>query len=163
MQLNNTSTGQIIRLAKVSNTGIAYDLYQNGLITSGERLAVSDTIDESYVPDVTMSINDLKEYLAYEILATKHTGFEESDDVKNWCIEKGSTGIDTTIRVFIPANLVSENVYTSSPLGQLMEAMQPLQEFAIRNDVGVVQYLEELLPEDRAILEMYNNIIIENK
>jgi hypothetical protein len=89
----------------------------------------------------------------------------ESIEPSNWVYATGSTGLETMVRILIPADLIGKEMFTGSPIDQLIQAMSPLAPWTTRGANSIVQYLEELLPEHKSLLESYNNdgIIIEYK
>jgi hypothetical protein len=161
MQLNNLINGRIAIIDKI-------DFYQNLIVYSTCEFGLIPISQSKHIP--AQSLKDLLsqtvncENSCLQILKTEVlTDFEISTDVKNWTVIKGSTGIDTTIRVFIPANVLVQVLNTGNDLDLLIKSMEPLASFAVRDISGSMQYLEELHPEHRAILEQYPEIIIQEK
>lgn len=144
MQLNNKNTNEIIKIVSITESGVAYDYYTNPF-ASAERKTNVLTLDFDFIPENPMSVNKLKEFLAYTELNKFYTDYEISEDEKNWCINIGSTGLDTTVRVLFPSKLISANIYTNSTLGQLMEALKSLKPFTTESSGNIIQYLEEIL------------------
>jgi hypothetical protein len=165
MQLNNKN-GKIIRYVNSNNTGIAYDIWENGLYLFSKRDSIKSTIDRNFIPVTPYSINDLEEYLTYEVLEKELKDYTLSTDVRNWAIEVGSTGLPTTVRVYIPNELdklarknrdIPESPYY--PLYQVIKYVEYTlpSNTAILTDHGSMQYLEDLEDEHRAILNLYTD------
>jgi len=165
--LINNTTGEILQYFKVlrSEQKVVYKLYTNGLLYN-QQIAKEDgmlPLDLSVVCPTAVNYDQFMEYIGVETLKQYFPGFTESEE--NWIFVTGSTGLATTVRVFIPSDLFAKVMYTGEPLDLLIQAMSPLKDWTTRNDSGIVQYLEELLPEHIALLEMYSaqGVLIENK
>jgi hypothetical protein len=165
--LINNTTGEILQYFKVlrSEQKVVYRLYANGLLYN-QQIAKEDGMLplnlETVCPNPS-TYDQFMEYIGVETLKQSFQGFTESEE--NWVFETGSTGLTTTVRVFIPSDLFTKVMYTGEPLDLLIQAMSPLKDWTTRNDAGIVQYLEELLPEHRGLLEMYveQGVLIEDK
>ena len=161
MKLINNQTGQVLEYIKTmrSEQKAVYKLYANGILYKNGIAQVNDMI--ALTPETVALLLEFLQGISIESLKQSFIGFTESEN--DWIHETGSTGNPTTVRVFIPSDLFAKVMYTGEPLDMLIQAMSPLKDFTTRNDAGIVQYLEELLPEHRALLEMYVDILIENK
>lgn len=175
--LINNTTGEILQYFKVlrSEQKVVYKIYSNGLLYNQQTVkedglmpinfGIQFDTPISFNPGVTSEAiyNNTMEFLGLATLKQASPGFVESEN--NWIFETGSTGNSTTVRVFIPSDLFAKVMYTGEPLDLLIQAMSPLKDWTTRNDSGIVQYLEELLPEHKAIIEMYAeyDVLIEYK
>lgn len=165
--LINNTTGEILQYFKVlrSEQKVVYKLYSNGLLYN-QQIAKEDgmlPLNLAVVCPNPSNYEQFMEYIGVETLKQNFTGFTESEE--NWIFATGSTGLATTVRVFIPSDLFAKTMYTGEPLDLLIQAMSPLKDWTTRNNSGIVQYLEELMPEHRSLLEMYSilGVIIEDK
>lgn len=164
--LNNTQTGEVIKVTKTKDIGIYYEIYENTYCRDNSLfpiLKVTDKRDNTIIPNEPLNENDLIEYTSNLKVLEIETSFGLNNDIQNWCVQKGSTGLDTTLRVIIPNSLIIKSLNTGSPLDLLLKGIEPLKDFLKKSNNFSVQYLEELYLESRAILEMYPEIIIENK
>ena len=166
MKLINNQTGQVLEYVKTmrSEQKTVYKLYANGILYKNRVMQTNDMVAlnlEILIPE--SNYTQFHERLGVESLKQSFTGFTEQEN--DWIFETGSTGMPTTVRVFIPSDLFAKTMYTGNYLDMLIQAMSPLKDFTTRNEAGIVQYLEELLPEHKAIIEMYADfgVLIEYK
>lgn len=164
----NQTTGNILVIKNIflDSKQVVFNLFDNPMQYKQDialELATF-TLDISYLPEIPLKYEELIEWLLLKTVESLYPNFELVSEVKEWDYETGSTGAPITVRVFMPNYLISTNAYQQTPLGLLLTAMaQTLTNHATTGITGRVQYLEELLPEHRAILEMYEGIIIEDK
>lgn len=167
--LINKTTGQVINVVKIMRTedSILYHLYDNGIDFMNNKPLKSETVkfDTTAVPETPMNFSELTDFLGVKTVQAMYSGFEISDEGLNWVHEVGSTGEKTTIRVFLPHELLGKIFGDGSPLDQLVQAMKVFKPWVVSGDRGNVQYLIELLPEHRVLLEMYSSqgVIIQDK
>lgn len=163
MQLNNISLNRVAKVDKIdfSQNEIVFSIYEFGFANkkiSQERFTSPETLKDF----LNQSVNCNNECL--RILKENYlTGYELSGDAKNWAIQTGSTGDPTLIRVFVPYSVSGQVFNTGNALDILLKAMDGLVNFLIKDVTGGMQYLEYLLPEHRAILEQYPEIVIQER
>ena len=164
--LINKQTGQIIKYSSryLSGGKVEIELFDNGIDFENMIVLKTDSLQvlRNIEPDKPLTLVDLENYSIIETIIQVYPGFELSDDQRNWVFQTGSTGELTTIRILMPHETLAKSFGTGDALDQLTEAMKPLTQWSVRGEKSSVQYLEELLPEHRAILEMYKEIIIES-
>lgn len=167
--LINKTTGQIIEILGVNrNTEtVTYQIYDNGINLSLGKVSMIKSIvfNPTIVCSIPRTYTEFMEYIGVETVKAMHPTFEESEDLINWCRPIGSTDEPTTIRVLIPNDLMAKEIFTGSPLDQLVQAMSVYKEWCTRGELSLVQYLVELLPEHKYILDSYvsQGVIIDYK
>ena len=167
--LINKVNGQVIKLVNIMeiDNKVAYQLFDNGIFFNRNIMLKDGTIklDKSVIPSIPMKYDDLMMFIGIQTLLNNFIGFEKVDESlgSNWIFETGSTNMPITLRILIPNELIISTMYTKTPLDLLIQSMSYLSNWSIRSEKNIVQYLEELLPEHQTILELYNEIIIENK
>ena len=173
MQLNNLVTGKIIIIdsKNITLSGIAYYQYENSIEATKNNIqfvgTISETINKKVLPDPLLTIEENELKLAYNLILEKAglTGFEISEDPKNWkfLIEPNKE----IIRVFVPNELIlnamqadeGTNLYLLSEL--ILGMRSVVKQFAVKTENYTVQYLKFLLTEHKAILDLFPEILIE--
>lgn len=165
--LINKTTGQILEVLAVNGAygTVTCQLYDNGIYLKLGKVTKIDAI--AFNPTVTcptpMNYAEFMEYIGVETAKAFYAGFVEEEDLVNWCKPMGSTDSPTTIRVLIPNELMAKEVFTGSPLDQLIQGMSIYKEWCTRGELSIVQYLVELLPEHKYVLDAYSDkgVIVE--
>ena len=171
MQLNNIENGRIAKISDIDfkQNRVIYSIYESLVYDTEGNIILAPLVGSfRFNPKIKLeSLLDTTfnptEYCYQKLQEEILLDYEISEDIQNWAIETGSTGELTTIRVYIPAAILNEVLNTGEPLDLLIQDMKPLSPFAQRKEFGSMQYLENLLPEHREILETYPTIKIEEK
>ena len=162
MQINNVN-GSVIRIDQiyVDRNRVDYSLYEYGgsAITTRKSHPFSTLTLADY-----LNVDTNFENLCYDTLIVEiDANYAVSEDLTNWVIPTGSTGEDTTLRVYIPTKIIGTVLHTGNALDQLLKAMEPLSPQVVRLANGSHQYLIVLEDAHKAILEAYPEIVIEEK
>lgn len=161
-------SGQILIINNVliNEKLIVINLYDNPIDYKSDKALFRGTIpfNTELNPDIPLNLNDLIEWLVLKTIEEKFAEFEMVETINEWDYENGSTGKPVKVRVFLPNDIIANNIKTETPIGMLLDAMsETIVNFATKGKTGRVQYLEELLPEHETILKEYPSIIIEKK
>jgi len=163
MQLNNTN-GTVIKITNyfINKNRIKYNVLEFG----------SGNILESKAHDFTsiQLIDFLNKETNFESLCLeklkeeKETTYTLSNDVLNWTIQQGASGL-STLRVYLPAVLLSEELNTGSNLDLLIESMKVYNNQLQRLENGNMQYLTYIDALAKTLLESYANkgVVIQEK
>jgi hypothetical protein len=176
--LNNLNTGEVIRISKISDTGIYYTIYENKVYADQNLFGKDKRIDTN-ISDITFnnisgSFLDIKYEAAIRLLSTIETDYIVNEDEQNWNITVGSTNNPTTVRITIPNNVYDKalmardnNTNQYYMLWQVINYCQNGLPTGTANCTynAMVQYLEEILPEHLYVVEQYINqgVVIEYK
>ena len=182
--LNNTTNGGLIRINKISDNGIFYSIYENKVLADLNQFAISKRIDNNLngitIYETNKTFGEIKEDAALIDIALAETDFTINEDEKNWSIPIGSDGTETLVRLTIP-NAAYDNALRDKnkdgsgeePMGQYYPLWKVIA-FGTENiDAkysqitynAIVLYLLELLPEHKAVIDMYvsDGVVVENK
>ena len=176
--LNNKTNGNVIRITKVSDSAIYYSIFENSVFADKNEFAksivIAESINDVMVLEVNKTLIEVKQDCALQIISDNEPDFTIENDEKNWYITKGSTGIDTSIRLFIP-NMAYDSALADkdNPEGLFFMLWQVISFGTTNIDAkfsqitynSIILYLEELLPEHKSIIEMYADfgVLIEYK
>lgn len=180
--LNNTITGELIKLDKVSDNGIYYSIFENKPFKDELKFPVSARIENTIKSKMITedysgkSVLELESDIALECIidSINSEGWLINEDSQNWYIKKGSTGADTLIRLTIPNHAYDSALKDKdNSNGQYYPLWQVISfgtenidaKFSQITYNAIVIYLEELLPEHRQVIEMYasDGVVIEEK
>ncbi len=159
MKLINTTTGTVIEITDVNNTlnRVVFVTQEFNSVKSPCK-ANSHTYNNFSI-NAAYNIESALIRLCYEALKLEVFPTFKVSENENWLFPL------RPIRVYIPDGIVKSATNSGNALGQLLMAMQSdiPAEFRKATETGVVTYLELLLPEHRAIMEAYPEIILEEK
>lgn len=179
--LNNTTTGEVIRITKVTPDRIFYTIFENSFLTNQNKFGISKSIENKTieVPNIFEGDNinslEFESYKAALIIIENEPNFTISDDERNWYITTGSSGNeDIAYRVFI-----SNKAYDNALKDKDIETNEYYNlwlviDFATQNikaqysqitDNSIVIYLATLLDEHKLVLKSYekDGVVIEPK
>ena len=162
MQINNIN-GSVIIIDEiyVNRNRVDYTLYEYGgsSITRRKSHPFSTITLTDY-----LTVETNFETLCYDtLIAEVDNDYSVSEDTQHWVIAQNSSAEDTVVRVYIPANTINRVLHTDNDLDGLLQQLKPLVDLWIRLDNGIHAYLVNLSANNRAILETYPEIIIEDK
>ena len=164
--INKTDNSTIlISKVRTENQQIAIKKYEFGILKEIDAFNIK-LEDTFIIADNNAQVMKSYEEI-YEQLALQLNDYEISEDFQNWQILQGSTGTDTTVRVFLPNILLGIELGSGSILDGLIQSMLALNAFKKNTINGSLLYLEEINPSDRTFLEseenVSNGIIVEDK
>lgn len=176
--LNNLNTGEVIRINKISDTGIYYTIYENkvyadqNLFGKDKRINI-DNINDISFNNISGSFNDIKYEAAIRLLSTIETDYTLNEDEQNWNIPDGSE-TKTTLRITIPNNVYDKALMDRDKpnnnyfmLWQVIDYCQNGLSTITANCTynAMVQYLEYINPEHLYVVEQYidEGVVIEYK
>lgn len=174
--LNNLITGEVIRINKISDTGIYYTIYENKAYADqnlfGKDKRIDTNINNIEFNNISGLFDDIKYEAAIRLLATIETDYTLNEDEQNWNIPKGSLGDDTTLRITIPNGVYDKalmardnNTNPYYMLWQVIDYCQNGLKTITSNCTynAMVQYLVEIFPEHLYVVEMYaiDGVIVE--
>lgn len=154
MQLNSPN-GNVIRLNKIdiNQNRVVYSKYDfgNGKLLEQKALVFS-TIDlKDY-----LTIEIVYETLCYNTIVTEQEpSFVLDEEVQNWLFPA------TNVRIYIPALTYNAIVNSGNDLDSLVT--QYIASDWIALSEGIHYYRDTLPDIERDILELYENIVIEDK
>jgi hypothetical protein len=177
--LNNIKTGELIRINKISDTGIYYTIYENkvyadsNLFPKDKRVNI-DNINNISFTGISGTFEDIKYEAAIRLLSTIELDYTLNEDEQNWNIPKGSLGDNTTLRITIPNNVYDkalmardDNSNSYYMLWQVIDYCQNGLKTITSNCTynAMVQYLVEIFPEHLYVVEQYINdgVVVEYK
>ena len=176
-QLNNLSTGEVIEIYKVKESGIYYTIYENTLFKELDIFGISKRVD-LYSKTFKTSLNsptveEAEEEATISKILETETSFVDNGDIQNWNILIGSTGQQTVIRIIITNEAYDNALVDRDKVGGEYYLLNQVINYAntlpsntsnVRT-YGLAQYVEDLLPEHRFVLESYigKGVTIENK
>lgn len=186
--LNNKTTGQVISIDKISENNIYYTIYENTWFQSKKLFGIEKStgkgidntirVNKTVFPDLTISGDEYRNYVAMLQVVAIETGFTIETDVQNWYILIGSTNLPTTVRVFIPNKAydlaLGDRDNEEGTYYLLWQVISGVQSTLPTNTAQITynclcQYLEEIYPQSKEVLDYYIatypelNILIEYK
>lgn len=166
--------GRLLRIKKISDSGIYYNIYENYSFLS-KNLLLNDELGISQSKRIDNSIGSieinhggfLSELIyeaALEVILQIETAFIINEDEYNWNVIYGSTNNETLFRITIPNNVYDKALMARDNsdneffmLWQVIDFCQKELPVTTSNLTynAMVQYLEEILPEHLSIIESY--------
>lgn len=165
MQLNGQN-GVVIQYVTTSINAITYNIYENDIFCNLNLYPVGancNGFDTSLIPAIPYNYNDLVNFITLNKINETEVNYVFSEINQNWAIDEGSTGEPTIVRILIPDNFEFKYLSEDEELAFLFTVFADLKEWQLKTDNCTMQYLEELLPEHKAIIERYPQLIIDYK
>ncbi len=162
MKILNNINGNSILIDKIrlQENNLIYSVFEFGNNLKTESKVLKFENDFKLIDFENQNIKSFDEI--YLKMSELIENFELSEDMQNWTITQGYEN-PTTIRVYLPAKVLNDNLDSGNDLDLLITKMKPLNSFKQTLENGNIQYLSFLENEDRLILEQYPTIIIEDK